>query len=1252
MTTAPCGVMTVSDLFLLNHSLSSHEATSHILVGHLVIATSPQETSYSRGTLVFQDDTGEVACKIKKFNRYWTKYRVRLKAWHYVHNGALGSDKKRIPKNYLEIWEDPEIVGNHHENNPTSRNADSMGLYLVPRLLSKELLEQYHPCTLSELEKLEIVHRNEAAITVCTRVKAKSVLHIPSSQTASFFLELELFLSDLTSEQNNAYMIFEGDDLIPLHDEICVGQPYIFTKIHIAWSNKSQEKVLVFGSNESTIIPVTSSDKTTNPSRLSGLTPPCQLRHQNIVINYTGRLTRILDALLGLFVLDNRFILSLSHHFDYNPEQPFREGTTLRLCNVHLILLENAEKIWKDIVEDLEGMAENIVALVGCTYSTIEITEFSTAHNPFYKSITFGAPGLDENNSSSVMSNALFALRSKVTAVKLLRIIELFYLFRRKFTFSENGMLIPEKALVMERQNSRGVLSELLQNLEGELGLQDVYGDFFNHTQGCSIIGILPDCAKTESKEWRFPVLSEIAAHLQELVCLRTPSSPPSVQSTTMYRCEVLSAHETGLERTAFLGILRGATDASGSLELVDASGSIRLVPNSASPLFSPYSSKRKRNEKVREVDCYMLGHVWMIPAYEIVVEWLGSSEREDVSMKDPDEVSKPEENLVYKVYMRFDVSQAVCVYRLPIPNPWMPLLGTGDRDARNVLFLARHAHTPRLEHTIKDAEVRCLVEGIGFDMVSRESNRGGKEHAMVTKEKNMMLELDGASMQLLAGIRVGGAYRICVSASNPTRGSRGKREDSSKMAQETETIFSAHILAFEQISLPFTAEYHPTIRDLILQKIAATRLRLDTASWSFIAKSLQTLQKTMQSVCFSADAVVPPPPNELPLATGYLKKLINVQGIVLAKEIREIKSRWWETRTHAASRAFLQHGAGCGGPGRVLIVKIGDVPGSEGVEVRMDLGRGGYPLGVTPGCLVTFWRIGRRMESARNRIWCSWLACSSIAVESSKLDEEVSGVGSSLCSRRVFLAELLQYNRPPSTPSVSSEIIEAHISIIQVLDAIFARVCSSCKSVLLPFGLCRRGCTRPKSHFLARMKAVVTDGTGEGLALVEGEELVSRMLALTTKDVEKVQSEAVAKGRIKFWRGSMLKSSTTVAVGNEGVDSGEEAGETSEEEGQATLSDKGPNSLLTKICTRPRIQRRMIVVAHPWFTQTKPNPILETIDVTLSKYHCIRELSTKPPTRFKTLMHSRLQLQIIRVEEANAGAEAARLIDELSSMR
>ncbi|KAJ1962880.1 hypothetical protein IWQ62_003390, partial [Dispira parvispora] len=110
------------------------------------------------------------------------------------------------------------------------------------------------------------------------------------------------------------------------------------------------------------------------------------------VIDYQGRISRVLDVALGLFELDGKYLLSLHAYPAYSIRLPYRPGTRLALHSLHMGRLDSTLHFWhpSSIVPNNQATVSEIRNLIacsrhgilwGCVATNISILEFPSTND-------------------------------------------------------------------------------------------------------------------------------------------------------------------------------------------------------------------------------------------------------------------------------------------------------------------------------------------------------------------------------------------------------------------------------------------------------------------------------------------------------------------------------------------------------------------------------------------------------------------------------------------------------------------------------------------------------------------------------------------------------------------------------------------------------------------------------------------------------------------------------------------------------
>ncbi|KAJ2398707.1 hypothetical protein GGF41_008280 [Coemansia sp. RSA 2531] len=115
------------------------------------------------------------------------------------------------------------------------------------------------------------------------------------------------------------------------------------------------------------------------------------LVHRNRVESYSGLVTRVIDATLGIYLVDDCHILMLTYWPQRSLLSVLRPGTRVMLDNMHVLLLANSKgyhwtwlkRIWPQFLEQPTPIDEHrALAFGACARSSVRIVEFADTVDP------------------------------------------------------------------------------------------------------------------------------------------------------------------------------------------------------------------------------------------------------------------------------------------------------------------------------------------------------------------------------------------------------------------------------------------------------------------------------------------------------------------------------------------------------------------------------------------------------------------------------------------------------------------------------------------------------------------------------------------------------------------------------------------------------------------------------------------------------------------------------------------------------
>ncbi|KAJ2676109.1 hypothetical protein IWW42_000778 [Coemansia sp. RSA 1085] len=208
--------------------------------------------------------------------------------------------------------------------------------------------------------------------------------------------------------------------------------------------------------------------------------------HDGRLESYIGEVTKVLDAMLGVYVIDDSHLVVLTFWPMLSPLFILRPGTRISLDNMHVALLLNSKSYrwnWIDqalSVQNGDSTAEERRMLVfgACSRSSVRIIAFPEVHSP-------------ASYSSIVNMNLVPTIVKRARGfVQMIEIIEAHWTLRKKFLTSQDTFL---NSQANDNSNSLqqilamafdlcGIQSDLLSKHVFE---RRAVQEFINHSAAC-----------------------------------------------------------------------------------------------------------------------------------------------------------------------------------------------------------------------------------------------------------------------------------------------------------------------------------------------------------------------------------------------------------------------------------------------------------------------------------------------------------------------------------------------------------------------------------------------------------------------------------------------------------------------------------------------------------------------------------------------------------------------------------------------
>ncbi|CAG8458459.1 15734_t:CDS:2 [Acaulospora morrowiae] len=562
------------------------------LVGTFEVVKS-EDSEFPISTIIFNDTTGKLACHFDNFQPCWLSKRIAVTKWNFILNRLPNG---RISSMYLEVME---------------VEMDDESFMNVKTGSDQALLERFLP------RSPATISRQHEDTHLIGKVHIKSILHQEEDNSVNFLLTL---VSNL-DEDSHVHVLFSKNDSVEHYVSIIVGKTYLLANLKMHKRTSSMDFVYEFSPTSSAIFHIedkhavdyleSSNLSAPHDSRLDKvecvLENPIDMDHDHTpFFTYKGTITCIIDNVLGVFVLDSRYILHLSQYPSYNYlSLPYRMGVTLLLYNIHAVPMKLDRDIWKlSLRKNCPRFDEIKIIFVACFCSTIQISKFPSIN--FYCDVI--TPRV-VSKFSLFLDNELFNLTD------LLWVQKVYYEISEKFPNKFDDITLLGNPLDRIKIS---LLSKLFQRYRIYDRCRRWPEDFFSHRFSCNV------CRPSNVCPIKFISLAELLRVIERI------ELPPNIFDgiENCYAFRVVSQSEIRLDSVHLMGILEG--NINGELQLKDHTGQILAINISS----------------IQRIQTYHLDSVWVIPEYEIVVERPG------------------------KAYIRFAIDKCFCFFAKPSAFP------------------------------------------------------------------------------------------------------------------------------------------------------------------------------------------------------------------------------------------------------------------------------------------------------------------------------------------------------------------------------------------------------------------------------------------------------------------------------------------------------------------------------------------------------------------------------------------------------
>ncbi|KAK4512667.1 serine/threonine protein kinase [Mucor velutinosus] len=1066
---------------------STHREAKAIATGTLTVVTT-ETHSYPRGTVLLLERTSKsvIPCLVNRLHTHAVNTKVFIKKWNLV-NLQEGANSCHLEFRLEYVYTDEEC------KKSILKEALRADAFPFNQSLRRE--HQYYTPG-------DQLHSSK---NVCMAgiVYAVSTLYVQPGEPVMFFVQMtssNIQTADTGAELTAINVLFRDNKWIEYYRYFQIGGAFAFQNLEVDTIHSTDRhsfNVLTFGprTNVQSItfsqyesICSNRTDSSSEPPSKKQLT----LIHVHKHKAYTGTITRVIDSMFGIYELDHTIIVSLFHLFSYAADMPYRIDTQVRLHHFHAVIVNPEDgktsyllqHVWQANKAD-----EGYFALAACMQSHVEVLKFPKNHNVF-EEITkpfFLAHNTDLD--SQIKSNVYTdIIRRKSTFQQLLRQLEIYAALTVKFVDTQ---IVKDIHGFQHAYNTvRNQVFATTQTPVMRAG--DMINDFVLHDTVCLLVGegnlrIVIDA---------YPSLDKIQANLETKLEDHTLDL---AGGNTMFEKEYVLTQKADYDQTAdyyILGMLQVARD--GRLYLIDNESRVLFVL--AAPSSNAISART--------------GEICMVRRLHMFTEDLAFVDNENEEL-----IQRKDLRLTYFVCQHNDLlllrdtendneSVTFCLPDLedaPLTRKLdrlsVPLKPTGGSNylPTEHRYLAVHVvnrfpvEVCFTTNGTVHLECRVLVKMYQIKGLGSTASPSGPSGIVADGSKNYALVFTSLknSLQWHLDFQVG-SYWVIYGLDAPES-------------------FIESITNISPFALTIDADNH-TIYPIVPSTDSTNKIQL-TPHYS-----QNTIGQDPQSVVYNVsqltDTHLPPGITTATIPQHFAEQLVHVQGVVIIKRFMEGFSSHGTLNKHAF-KLYSQLGISTGKTNRKLFVQLRQPDSLQVISIYMDVHKTHYPVGLVIGATVTFRNLIRKKKAYSNEEFF-FLANSAtcIHINDTTPSPSVVSMEPALIHTRLISSFLdTVIGRPKEG---DRQIFRLFCYIHSIINLTLKWECRDCGSIVRNndcYGMCQ-GASRV---FSVHAFVLVSDGTGNATASIDGERLVFRLLQLSSNQIDALKNLVLNYGQLAY---------------------------------------------------------------------------------------------------------------------------------------
>lgn len=1028
------------------------ENTSHVTYGaHLtgeiefIENTRDPTSDYECFMLLDPETFTGMKCRMTVFDRSILGKEIVTKAWHLRY----------VTEPLLDIC--------------MLETVTEAGSHPICELLRQARTERAQTMIQAELQfkALPFINGVHDRFDIFSIIVTKSPVYIDQNKQPYFMVQI-------ASDDLTALVVFQGKNLRMHYQEITVEMWYAFTNLNMATLSNSGQHVFMFGGETSDFCQLIDEQvaylykklaaSTTMPARSElpiDIIQPWESSkdESNHSIRVYGRITNVIDPILGFYIMDDMVPVCLAQCPTYFPLSAYWEGAIVNIQHAHLVTLHSNE-IGSALLDryfhcssQSEVEQERSWRVVVCCIHT----QITVERLPDY---TTKVP----QSNTSMLKAFLFknAFNEKHGFMTMATWLEAYLSLKRKARdvdtycdslVQQTDALVQSIRICSDQDSPRNLVEEFMSYHECTVFPQHAV----NEEQSPFIN--LPN----------YPTLSQLT-NITNIPNLQQLSLSSSVNIDNPLANIPLQAWSYNLSDTSpnycvLVGYISGGSD--GRLYFADNTGRIPMIV-------------------MKEEQCdFTHEALYIIKNCTIVEEDLGYIDENGNS------VDSQSRYLVVKSssVANLQPTQSQITFCTSIPStieqgrifayeqdPNLPLKAN---DHLNVIYV-QHIPASNLQNNEHGKQyLTCNTEIVLFDLVDSEGIATSSLRPKAQK-CTLVFTSDTQSLALLPQMKPKGWY-VVVNISQGELSSQSVLRLSEKSAIYPIIPNGGHF-KLRHFTHMYQSSHNP-------ESVVASK-ELDVKD--LISISLSNSDPDEPSI----------------LSNSFHRRLVSFEAYVITKNFTESSQAGGEPDKYA--QILYDHLAiGTGKANRWLFLKLRSINSQNTIDVYFNIGRKPYPIGLVSGSKIKIHKAALKVSERTKLVYVVMLPSSGIEIIDIPTDqklrddfEEVNDV-----EKRI----LADYLRDPS-----NRVYETVCYVKSVQQVSVSWVCLECGQVVINdncYGMCAKG----RRLFVAQAVATVTDGTADITVSMDGEDMVITLLRLSNFGASKLKEATYMHGEMVY---------------------------------------------------------------------------------------------------------------------------------------